>query len=325
VLLALGALLSACTALTGGTAEEVSRPPVDSGSPPDDEPSLGSDGGADETGDGDGALDGCDLTGTYAMEADIDVTWKGTSVLVVPILNMGAGKLRITTRLTIERAGDQYSGRIRACSTETPDFASDTVGERYAVRFPEALWDAADMPEWELPITVACNEPGCALKSDTLHALLGVDLDNPAAKWPETWRDPQLLYKDHDGDGYPGLTVTALNAPPLYTYPPVVIFPVTVRATSLMLAIRVTTLFDGAITSCDRFDGNGPASAVETRAASCIQDDGNLCGTTDTPLSTSAATFLDENLPKWEVEKATWTVVRLADDASCDDVRQATF
>lgn len=325
-MVALTALLSGCSAVTGGTAP--ANKPNDLGENPirgdGDAEDPGVDGDAGESqGDGDDTAGGCDLTGTYAMEADIDVTWMGTSIVVVPILDSGNGKLRITTKLEIARAGDRYLGRVRACSTETPDFSSSTVGERYAVRFPEELWDGPDMPEWELPIQTDCNEAGCALKTETLHAVLGVDLQTPEGTWPTTWRDPRLQYRDHDGDGQPGLTVNALNVGG-YTYPPVVLIP-TVRAVQLMLAIRVTTAFDGTIASCDRFEGNGPGTAVETRAASCRQDDGNPCGTIDTPFSTSAGTFLDENLPKWVVKQAKWTVVRLKDDATCADVRSAAF
>ncbi len=314
-----------CTAVTGGTAlPGSSLDRSDSGAQVEDP--------YDETpGDGDGlkgdnqdASSGCDLTGTYAMQADLDVIWKGTSIVIVPVLDPGEGKLRLATKLTIKRAGTGYTAHVRACSAETPDFSSATMGEKYAVRFPDALWDAPTMPEWELPLEIECNEPGCLVKSATLYALLGVALADPSGPWPKDRRDPQLQYPDHDGDGKPGLTVVALNGG-MYTYPPVVVF--SARATELMLAIRVTSVFDGTVVSCDRLEGAGPGTAVETRAAGCIQDDGKVCGETDVPALgiTSAATFLDENLPKWEVKNAAWTVVRIADDATCADVRSAAF
>ncbi|MFT3922769.1 MAG: hypothetical protein QM778_09560 [Myxococcales bacterium] len=223
----------------------------------------------------------------------------------------------------VERNGAGYRGHVRACSTETPDFSSSTMGELYAVRFPEELWDADTMPEWELPIEVDCLEPGCALKSDMLHALLGVDLPDPTGTWPESRKDTQLTYPDHDDDGSPGLTVDAVNSAP-YSWPPVAVFPTVVRARQLMLGIRVTSMFDGTLDTCDRFEGKGPGTLVQTRAASCIQDSGDVCGSNDT-FSTSQATFLDENLPKWTVESTNWTVVRLDDDADCADVRNAAY
>lgn len=318
---------SGCTAETAGTARgkaplQTSDSGVAEGDSDEDDDQDPGDGDGPK-GEDDDSGTGCDLTGTYAMQADLNVTWKGTSIVIVPVLDMGTGKLRITTRLTIERKGNSYTGRVRACSTETPDFSSTTVGERYAVRFPDPLWDAAGMPEWELPIAFDCSEPGCAARSETLHALLGVELDDPTGPWPENRRDPRLKYEDHDDDGNPGLTVNALNDG-TYTYPPVILGAA--RATELMLAIRVTSLFDGTIVSCDRLEGDGPGTKVETRAAGCIQDDGNVCGDVDVPpFVTSASTFLDENLPKWEVTKAAWTVVRLEDDADCQDVRDAAF
>ncbi len=279
-----------------------------------------------------GANDGgtgsaCNLTGTFGFLAELDVNWDGTSIAgFVPVIAPGAGKLTIFTLISIEQTGTELRSQVKACGSEIPTFASDSIGERYAARFRDAMWDKPMMPSWNLALRAECFDSGCSLASDTLHAQLGVDLDAPQAAWPTDRNAQGLRFPDHDGDGRPGLTLDMLKDT-VFTYPPVNLASWS-RAKEIMLGVRVTTLFDGVIDDCDHFTGVGPATKVETRAATCTVDRVGAeveCTKTDSPFGTSEASFLDGNLPKWEVTAARWTGVRLADTATCVDARAAQY
>jgi hypothetical protein len=183
------------------------------------------------------------------------------------------------------------------------------------------------MPSWDVPVYTSCLEPGCKVVSDALNALLGVDLPDPKGAWPATRTDPMLSFPDHDGDGQPALTLRALGDMG-YTYPPVNILS-GARATQIMLGVRFSTVVEGSLVDCDRFSADGPGTRVETRAATCVMLDNGVekpCGTADhPPLITSEATFLDGNLPAWQVSNTSWSAVRLGAQGDCAGARAASY
>lgn len=337
--LALCATVSACSVETQGTNRQFQHVSSDAGEPNEGDggPNGGNDGqvglpleGGAPSGP-DAKAPGCDLNGTYVLAAEADVDWEGTSLAgFIPVLAAGSGVLDLVILLRIEdKGGGRLEAVARACDVRVPEFQSTTVGETYAVAFPVESWDALGIPSWKLTLTAECHEPGCAVESDQLDALVGADLDDPAGPWPGKRDEPGIRYPDHDNDGYPGFTVVTLGpehtdaAGKAYSRPPVDVLTAE-RAAKIMLGIRFSTRFVGALDSCDGFTGDGPGTRIDTRAVTCVRY--SQFGTErecDTPTSAlgSQRDFVDGNLPAWRVADTRWRGARIADDASCADAR----
>jgi hypothetical protein len=283
-------------------------------------------------GEPDAKAPGCDLNGTYVLGAEADVDWEGTSLAgFIPVLAPGSGELHLVILLRIEDKGDgRLEAVARACDVRVPDFASTTVGEKYAVIFPEQSWDAPSSPTWSLKLTSECNEPGCALESEQLDALVGADMDNPAGPWPSKRNARGLRFPDHDDDGYPGFTLLTLGpddtdaAGEAYARPPVDVLTVE-RATKIMLGIRFRTRFVGVMDSCDTFTGDGPGTRIDTRAITCMRQNQlgveRECDVPSAGALGSQRDFVDGNLPAWRVLQTRWRGARIADDAGCAEAR----
>jgi hypothetical protein len=100
---------------------------------------------------------------------------------------------------------------------------------------------------------------------------------------------------------------------PGYANPRVDIFDASQRAQQIFLGLRNVIGFNGTLTSCESAEGTA-SLILEQRAFGCVREDGERCTDGQTDL-------LDNNLPKFEVNSATFRLERLDDTASCADVR----
>jgi hypothetical protein len=347
--------LFACTAETTGTGETFMKPPATPDLP---RPITEHDAGGDAVdtdpitaGERDAAPAGptdCSLPGTYALAGDLEVSWEGTNLAgFLPVLAAGSGKLRIVTLLELTaNAGSahkqtkDYKASVRACEVVTPDFSSNTAGqfasptgqpEFYGIAFADQVWEAPGMPRWETRVRAGCGQPGCIMESDSLNALIGLDLDDPTGSWPETRDDARLHFRDDDGDGNPGVTVTtrgpegtSISGQP-YTKPPVDL-TLANRATQIMLGVRLETALTGSIQDCEHMDFRGSTTEVNARAITCTyatQTGAQHPCSEPSVFDSGQASFMDGNLPLWSVGAATWKAVRLADGADCAAARSA--
>lgn len=269
----------------------------------------------------------CALAGTYAALFDYDVNWQGTTLAgIVPLLRPGRGRVRIWSLLEVQESG--VRSRVRGCGAELPDFASGNAqvgAELYASYFPEATWDAASMPRWNLAWTPSCLEPGCAIASDALAATLGARV-GPNSPWPgPNGSIAQLMLVDHDDDGEPGVTLlprgpresSASGFP--YSQMPLN-WRLNARATRLSMALQVGFRLEGKLESCDALAGTVREGRVENRVVGCHGTAGDAGEAVCTP---EQVRFADQNLPSWTVNAGAWRARRIADGASCADVRGA--
>jgi hypothetical protein len=267
----------------------------------------------------------CDLGGTYAVRLDFDVSWEGTTWSgVIPVIAPGSGTLSMWSSLVV-RAEQKKKGKVevRACGSRIPDFEAGQnpyQGETYGVYVPESSWEAPDMPTWTVNWQSTCKGASCSFSADPLLAVLGARSTPPVA--PST--EPGLELIDHDGDGKLALTTiargpserTASGKP--YAYPP--ILAPWQRARQIMLAIGVSAQLEGAITSCDKFEGSVLAPAVEQGAVGCR---GFVQGVAEEQeCLPEFVAFIDENLPLWTVTAARFSMQRVS-SVACSDVRAA--
>lgn len=259
----------------------------------------------------------CDLSGSFALRIDADATWAGTTLFnIVPIIKPGTGTLSVV--LLADMQAD-HAVTLRACGAEVPDFAS-SVNETYGVAFPDEFWEKLAL-RWSVGFASTCADPGCALTFDPLIAQLGIGIPEHAS-WP-TPRDKLdvATLRDEDGDGIPGVLLRCRGpkdpGPKKYSHPPTS-YLLNARVSEIMIALRIGLTLQGKLDSCDRFGGGLPAMSVDTRALACQLDTGTRC-------APEQLGFVDDDLPVWKIDNATFTAVRVPTGASCADVRATTL
>jgi hypothetical protein len=263
------------------------------------------------------ATTGCTLQGTRALRINAQVSWKGSALLdIVPLILAGSGEVQIVVLLDMKGHDDEGKATIRACGVEMPPFHS-SVREHYRVRFDEVLWEAV-ATRWKTSFSRGCAEPGCAFTVAYTEAQLGLELPQHFS-WPGPRDELANTYlRDDDGDGASGVPVgfdTSDDSGVEYENPPTSIL-LSERAKQTNLGLRVTVSLDGKLESCQRYAGRTRSMTIDTRAHGCVVEGGARC--TDQQVS-----FVNDNLPVWEVQGASWQMVELPLGASCAMARAA--
>lgn len=276
------------------------------------QPSPGDAGGAAQD-----AAAGCALGGRYAVMVEFDVAWVGTQFAgILPIISPGEGKLSFGVIGEFHEAGGGVDFEFRNCQASVPEFISTLPQERYQVRFSNMVWDSPSMPNFRGQVTT-CSEPGCALRSTPIDALIGSALSDPAADWPTSAARGQ--WPDHDGDGRRGVNAFMLGPSTggNTAYPPLDLLGFR-RVQKLDLGMRVRLTLSGRRESCDTIAGVIEDGAIDTRGLDCIA--------TSRPMACEPAElqFLDDNLPAWTVRQGTFRGMKVDDGDGCARVRELT-
>ncbi|MDD9937911.1 MAG: hypothetical protein OXT09_30145 [Myxococcales bacterium] len=275
----------------------------------------------------------CEPTGAYAIRAEVDVTWGGRSGGLFDLTDDGRGTIEVLILGRIEKvgAGNDFLGTMRPCRTRLPPFYSSILCESYQPIFDDAIWDAADAPEFDTTGSFQCLNPGCVVTFNPVTSPVGIELDDPDGAWPTASQadsfncasgEGDACFPDQDLDGHPGITVSLLTsgtAPgagdcsdyefrgaPLNANPFAIIDGV-VRSDRLHLGVRIRLGASGRIgDDCNTAAGLGVADFVESRAASCMLEPGtnnlfeapagpdDICGGSETE-------FMNENLPIYDI------------------------
>lgn len=249
------------------------------------------------------ASNACELTGSFALRIDAEVSWSapfvgGFASLVLP----GSGALVLHARVDAEPG----SATLAACGAVIPEVAVIT-GEKLGGDFPDAVWDSIQ-ERWSTALTFDCDQPGCKLRTGTVEPALGLAL-KPGAAWPGPLDIIDVgALRDEDGDNVPGVPF-ALRVPVSLG-----LFPVD-RLASLSMALRVGTALEGVLDSCDEASGTTSALSFDARVLAC-QLQGFACRNEQVGL-------LARVFPTWQVQRASWRLVRLSPGDSCADVRAA--
>jgi len=147
---------------------------------------------------------------------------------------------------------------------------------------------------------------------------LGIEMADPINDpWPATAAEiPTNMRVDMDGDGSEGV-VAHYSGENGYSYARTSssVFG-TSRTDQVDIASRVTFSLQGALTSCETSAGTAAFTHLNARLYACQHPDDTACTTTE-------ADFLDTNLIQYTPGAASYQLSRVADGASCADIRAA--
>jgi hypothetical protein len=220
--------------------------------------------------------------------------------------------------VTSTQSGSTVSQAIVECGRFVPDFSATMVSETYGFSLQTSLFDHVPpyLPTTSTTLTLSSTSPGATISQPLAAALMGTTMSNPTtAAWPSA--STGLTQVDHDGDGNPGVTVTYLNGGG-YSYPRVSSSAFsTARAQNPYVASRLVFSLQGTLSSCTQASGPATVTQVNTRIFGC-----KLSGTTN-KCNTSQWSFLDDNCLNYTVGSSTYTMVKVANGASCAAVRSA--
>jgi hypothetical protein len=309
----------------GSVVTEDAATPPDAVAPSDGSSSPPADGGSDASHDGSMDDDDCDIPGRYAVDLRLEVTWNDTTLAgIVPLLRRGTGEIRIQTVVDVAGPLEQATGTLRTCSAKLPDFATENllVSEHYSAYFPDSVWDSPSMPSYPVALRYACAKPGCELVVEQVVASYGASVTSP---WPERSEGTAALtLVDHDGDGYPGVSVLTRGPGELdafgqpYSQLPVS-WTLNARAPKIGVPLRVNIALSGKQVQCGLFTGRVGQANVDARAVACRAVPGN--GSAELDCNDNQVQFLDQNFPAWTVVGGRFQAVRVAASTTCADVR----
>jgi hypothetical protein len=243
----------------------------------------------------------------------MDVTWPSTSAA-----NAGSGKIDIWNRTKLSPTGNNVAGDdTQSCGTRLPEFNLNplagliTGGSKVLIEIPDSDWDATTMPKFHSQGVLGGWDPGNTVKFDPTVALVGLTMADPMAAWPENY--DQLQAADADNDSKAGFTA-APHAGSGYTAPPVALFGA--KTDKIYLASRTIVGLDGQLSSCEDIAGTAIVKSFDSHVVGCHIKDKDDCQPGDIG-------FVDKNRTIYEVKSATFTAKKIAEGATCADVRTA--
>jgi hypothetical protein len=288
-------------------------------------PTLGGDDDDDDAADAGGGGGGSDgggsgecpvqAMGTAGTHITVHVSWSATTGV-----KAGTGQLHLWTRSAMTFAGNQVTAVVSPCGSDVPEVdRSDLLGGgKVKLEIPPTVWEAPSMPTFMARGQISGFDPGATVSMDAVASMVGATMADPMNdSWPVSGQ--QLDAVDHDDSGEPGITSTPRGDPP-YSLPPVdligALLPDGERADRLHVATRSVIQLSGTRTTCDQAAGSATISKFDTHVVGCHLASGGEC-------STAQANFVDENRMIYQIVDASYVMTKVADDASCADVRGA--
>jgi hypothetical protein len=271
----------------------------------------------------------CDLNGTFAMLAEIDVEWDAVRVSGFTVVLGGSDTLRSYSLRRQTQTGTTIRTEAQACGDTAQDLCSPVLGIAVTQHIPDAVYDLPGVPRTSSTTTLSkAPVAGDAYAGALEAALLGLELPTPTAAWPATYNDPAITWRDHDGDGQPGVTAiiptTGRSARCQLNYGALPIPSSGNSAQRVYAGSRALARLAGTIIDCDtiRGDYKGPTTDVPQlngHVTGCLRTDGNAC----TPEETAS---IDQGVSGAQrVVHTRFTMVRVDDNTSCADVRAISF
>jgi hypothetical protein len=301
---------------------------------------------------GNGKRCACDLTGTFAALAEIDVEWDEVAAPIGtdPLLSAGSDTTRSWSIRRLVQSGAEIEVEITPCGGTSSDLCSPYYDAAFGQFVPDATWDAPEMPTFESTWDLPDPDPDDDFVGPLEVALLGLDLDDAFDEWPSDHADSEITWLDHDGDDDDFSAVPSLPAGPLgvttvmrlsghsdacdMDYEGVPIPPLgSNRASHIMTGERSQARLDGKLLSCDVMAGKlgGPDTCkgedndddvpcFDGRMRACVRTSGATC-------STSERNAFDDSLnePGTRILDARFIMERVDDDITCADVRAYDF
>jgi len=299
---------------------------------------------------GSGKRCACDLTGTFAALAEVDVEWDEVKAGAAVLISAGSDT---TVSWSIRRqvqSGDSIEVEITPCGGTSSDLCSPFYGQAFGQYVPDATWDAAEMPTFTSVMDVPDPDPDDDFVGPLEAALLGLELDDPLGDWPMANDDTAITWFDHDGDdanfsAAPDLTPKPLGVTTVIRttghstvcdqdYGGVPIPPSGAnRASYIMTGERSIANLEGKLVSCDVMGGKlgGPDTCrgedntddvpcFNGRLRNCVRTTGAAC-------SSGEVSAFDDTLndPGTRVLASRFVMERVDDDITCAEVRAHMF
>jgi hypothetical protein len=262
----------------------------------------------------------CANTGTWAIQIATPVKWNASFVV-----QGGSGTLKNWIRSTRTQDGLTIRDTAKLCGVEVPDYTSAALfgSEKYGIRFPAAVFEQPTMPTFTMDATLTSKLAGATFTATGAASLVGAALPNAITDaWPSSVA--ALTPVDADGDSKGGLTAEAATGPG-FSFPPVNAMR-TARADRMYVALRqVAGATTGTVKTCTRSEGTADISIIANKAAidshvmGCRRSDGAECSAAEFKLLDSAAPIYSPT------GKAVITMVKVADTATCADIRATSF
>jgi len=253
---------------------------------------------------------------TLAVQISMDVTWvAGTAT------NAGTGKVVLWNRSKLTSSGTTLGGETITCGTLLPDLVLNFLGNiaaggsKVLIEIPTKDWDAPTMPKYPSNGTLAAWTVGSALTIEPTIVLVGLTMPDPNAAWPASTMG--IATVDADSDGKPGMLAVP-KGDGGYTQPPTAIglvgsAPV---ADNLYLVSRTSVALTGKTTTCEEQAGTAMVKYFDSHVAGCHVKGAAECDTTQ-------ADFIDQSRTIYQVTGASFKSKKIADGATCADVRAA--
>ncbi len=254
----------------------------------------------------------CNLSGTWAAKVSVQVTWASSLSLAA-----GSGSLNFWVMVKGTQSGTSIPITMVPCEITIPDFSSSPAGgnELYGVTFPNTLFDHAPpyLPSTSGTVTLGGSSPGSTYSLPVVAFLIGDSLTNPTTDaWPAVAMVTQV---DMDQDGKFGVT-TPYKTGGTYQFVPLDLGK-SARSDKAYLAARLAASFSGTLSSCTGIAGSATVTHLDTHIIGCeISGGGGDCMTTQ-------SNFADSNRPAYMIGAASLSLVKVADAATCADVRSA--
>lgn len=255
----------------------------------------------------------CDLSGTWALKMSVAGSWPNATYI-----RGGSGTFLFWMKLQGTHTGTSIAATLTECGRYVPDFSATMVSETYNYGYPNSLFDGSFLPSTSTTITLGSSSPGASLTLPLSATQMGVNMADPInGSWPSAASGiASGIRVDMDGDGRPGVTAAYSNAGSL-EYARTSTSLIATRADQPYAASRVSFSLSGTVSSCTQSSGTGTFTHIDTRIFGCRRDTGSQCSASD-------ATFLDSNCLNYNMpSSATYTLVKVANGASCAAVRAA--
>jgi hypothetical protein len=207
------------------------------------------------------------------------------------------------------------SGTLAECGKDTPHVKSSVLNEYYKITYPTTLFDHAPayLPSAAASITLSSSSPGASFSLATATMYMGSTTASPSHNWAPGYAS-ELSSSDMEGDGKSGVTGVYLNSGN-DSYAPTSDWIGFNRADYVYIATRTAFSLSGTLSSCTSSSGSAAVSHADIRIFGCNRSS----STSD--CDSGEGDFLDSNQPNYSASSATYTLVKIADAATCATVR----
>jgi hypothetical protein len=266
----------------------------------------------------DGMPGGCPSYASFTLAVHIamDVTWPASTAS-----NGGTGRILLWNLAKLNASGTTLTGQTQPCGNVLPPVTLNAVGTIAAggsmvlVEVPNTVWDAPSIPRFESNGTLAGWNVGSAISITPTVVLVGLTMPDPMAAWPAMGSSVTAV--DADGDGKLGFLAVPRNGTG-FVKPPTALGLAgsAPSADQVYLASRTGIGLTGNTTTCDEQAGTIAVTFFDSHVVGCRIAPGQDC-------TAAQASFIDGSSPIYTATGGTFRSKKVADNATCADVRAA--